>query len=46
VGLILFVSVLQYKDRILLKNNIKVCANEIGCQGMDWIDLAQDGDNC
>jgi hypothetical protein len=23
-------------------NNIKICLREIGCDGMDWIDLAQD----
>ena len=26
------------------KNNIKMDIQEVGCEGMDWIDLAQDRD--
>jgi hypothetical protein len=27
-------------------NNIKLYLREIGCSGMDWVDLAQDRDRC
>jgi len=26
------------------ENNIKIYLEELGCEGMDWIDLAQDRD--
>ena len=26
------------------EDNIKIDLQEVGCEGMDWIDLAQDGD--
>ena len=26
------------------KDNIKMCLREVGCEGMDWIELAQDRD--
>jgi len=26
------------------KDNIKMCLQEVGCGGVDWIDLAQDKD--
>ena len=26
------------------ENNIKMCLHELGCGGMDWIELAQDRD--
>ena len=26
------------------KNNIKIDVQEVGCRGMDWIDLVQDRD--
>jgi len=26
------------------EDNIKMDLQEVGCEGMDWIDLAQDGD--
>ena len=29
-----------------LPDNIKMDFKEIGCNGVDWIDLAQDMDNC
>jgi hypothetical protein len=29
-----------------LLDNIKMNVREIGCDGMDWIDLAQDRDQC
>jgi len=28
------------------KDNIKMDLQEVGCEGMDWIDLAQDWDRC
>jgi len=28
------------------KDNIEVDLQEVGCEGMDWIDLAQDSDRC
>ena len=28
------------------KDNIKMDFQEMGCEGMDWIDLAQDRDIC
>jgi len=32
------------KPRRRWKNNIKMDLQEVGCGGMDWIELAQDGD--
>jgi hypothetical protein len=28
------------------EDNIKISLQELGCGGMDWIDLAQDRDRC
>jgi len=28
------------------EDNIKMDIQEVGCEGMDWIDLAQDRDRC
>jgi hypothetical protein len=47
---IFFLSEIQKENRPLgrprrrLKDNIKMVLREIGWGGMDWIDLAQDGD--
>jgi hypothetical protein len=30
----------------MMENNVKVYFTEIGWAGMDWIDLAQDRDQC
>ena len=32
------------RPRIRWEDNIKMDIQEVGCEGMDWIDLAQDGD--
>jgi hypothetical protein len=34
------------RPRRRLVNNIKMDLREIGCGGMDWIDLSQDRDQC
>jgi hypothetical protein len=28
------------------EDNIKMDFQEVGCEGMDWMNLAQDGDSC
>jgi len=28
------------------ENNIKIDLQEVGCRGMDWIDLVQDANRC
>jgi hypothetical protein len=32
------------RPRCIWEDNIKMDLQEVGCGGMDWIDLAQDGD--
>ena len=32
------------RSRHRWEDNIKMDLQEVGCEGMDWIDLAQDGD--
>jgi hypothetical protein len=32
------------RARLRWKDNIKMDLQEVGCEGMDWIDLAQDGE--
>jgi hypothetical protein len=32
------------RPRRIWVENIKMCLREVGCDGMDWIDLAQDMD--
>jgi hypothetical protein len=33
------------RPRSRWKNNIKMDLQEVGCEGMDWIDVAQDRDS-
>jgi hypothetical protein len=34
------------KPRLTWENNIKMDLQEVGCGGMDWIELLQDRDSC
>ena len=34
------------KPRRRREGNIKMVLQEVGCEGMDWIDLAEDRDRC
>jgi len=34
------------RPRCRWENNIKMDIQEVGCGGMDWIELAQDRDRC
>ena len=34
------------RPRLRWEDNIKMDVKEVGCEGMDWIDLAQDRDRC
>jgi hypothetical protein len=34
------------RPRFRWENNIKMDLQELGCGGMDWIELAQDRDRC
>jgi len=34
------------RTRSRWENNIEMDLQEVGCGGMDWIDLAQDRDRC
>ena len=33
------------RPRCRWEDNIKVALQEVGCRGMDWIELAQDGNS-
>jgi hypothetical protein len=34
------------RDRRRWEDNIKMDLQEVGCEGVDWIDVAQDRDRC
>jgi hypothetical protein len=39
-------SVKLHYPRCRWEDNIKMDLQEVGCEGMDWIELAQDRDRC